>query len=420
MGLYALVGPAVPVPVPAHRERRAARTAPARQRGHRRGAARRPKGPGGDQRRLVRRARGDAHGLRRARRLRPRRGRAAPVARTRRRASAPAVIDAIGPVWNGNEVWLIAAGGAMVAAFPRLYADELQRLLPRADAGAVAAAAARDRDRVPPPGRLGPVARRVGRGVRRRRARCWRCCSASRVGNVLRGLPLDAEGQFRGSFALMLNPFAVLAGLVSVAVLALHGGSWIALKTEGELQQRARRLARRLWWAAVALVLAFVAASFAVRPDFTANFARWPWLVAFPAAAAACLLATPFTQARRDDRRAFLLRLRCDRLPARLGRRRPVPGAAAGAPRERAPRPRRVQRRVACREPAHRARRLRVRDGDRDHVHGQRVPRLARQGPGARVPPLSGGRAPPAQRAEPGRFAPGRRSANMTPCRPRA
>lgn len=221
-------------------------------------------------------------------------------------AERASVIDAIGPVWNGNEVWLIAAGGAMVAAFPRLYATSfsgfylalmlvLWLLLLRG-------IAIEFRHQVD-----SDLWRDAWDAVFAGSSTLLALLFGVALGNVLRGLPLDAEGQFRGSFALMLNPFSVLAGLVSVAVLALHGGSWIALKTEGELQQRARRLARGLWWAAGALVLAFVAASFAVRPDFTANFARWPWLVAFPAAAAACLLATPFTQARRDDRRAFLL-----------------------------------------------------------------------------------------------------------------
>lgn len=80
----------------------------------------------------------------------------------------------------------------------------------------------------------------------------------------------------------MLNPFAILGGLLSVAVLALHGAGWIALKTDGELQRRARRWAGGVWWLAAVLLVAMVAASFVVRPDVTRNFVEHPWLVIVP------------------------------------------------------------------------------------------------------------------------------------------
>ena len=215
------------------------------------------------------------------------------------------LVDAIGPVWNGNEVWLLAAGGAMVVAFPHLYATSfsgfylalmlvLWLLLLR------------------------------GLGIEFRHqidSDLWRhawdvvFCGASlllallfgvALGNVLRGLPLDAGGEFRGTFALMLNPFALIGGLVSVAVLALHGAAWIALKTEGDLQARARRFARGLWWPAVALPAVMVAASFLVRPDFTRNFTASPWLIGVPALGIAAIVAVRVFQSRNDDLRAFL------------------------------------------------------------------------------------------------------------------
>jgi cytochrome d ubiquinol oxidase subunit II len=220
-------------------------------------------------------------------------------------AERATVIDAIGPVWNGNEVWLIAAGGAMVAAFPALYATSfsgfylalmlvLWLLLLRGIAiefrHQVDSDLWRDAWDVVFAGSSALLAVLFGVAV----------------GNVLRGLPLDAEGQFRGSFALMLNPFAVLGGIVSLAVLSVHGATYVALKTEGVVHARARRYARRLAWAAASLVAAFVAASFAVRPDFPGNFARWPWLLVFPLGAAATLVALPLAQARARERPAFL------------------------------------------------------------------------------------------------------------------
>jgi cytochrome d ubiquinol oxidase subunit II len=93
---------------------------------------------------------------------------------------------------------------------------------------------------------------------------------------------------------------------VALAVLSLHGASYVALKTDGALHERARRWARRLLPTSAALVLAFVAASFVVRPDFTANFARWPWLVLFPVAAAGAFVAAFVLQRRPGDLAPFL------------------------------------------------------------------------------------------------------------------
>jgi cytochrome d ubiquinol oxidase subunit II len=214
------------------------------------------------------------------------------------------LIDTIGPVWNGNEVWLLAAGGAMFAAFPRVYAASfsgfylalmlvLWLLLLR------------------------------GLGIEFRHQidnDLWRHAwdvvfsAASALlallfgvalANVLRGLPLDDQGEFRGTFALMLNPFALLGGALSVGVLALHGAAWIAVKTEGAVQDRARRAARTLWWVAMALLAAMIAASFVVRPDFTRRFSAHPWLLAIPAIVAASAAAIRVYQSRQDDKRAF-------------------------------------------------------------------------------------------------------------------
>lgn len=223
----------------------------------------------------------------------------------RSREERERLIDSIGPVWNGNEVWLLGAGGSMVVAFPNLYAASfsgfylalmlvLWLLLLRGlgiefrhqihhpmweDAWDVVFAAA-------------SLLLALLFGVA--------------LANVLRGVPLDARGEFRGTFALLLNPFALLGGVLSVSTLAMHGSCWAALRTEGDLQLRARRFAAVLWLPSAALLAAVVAASFLVRPDFTTNFTRHPMLLVCPAAALAALVMNGIAVRRRADKRAFV------------------------------------------------------------------------------------------------------------------
>lgn len=214
------------------------------------------------------------------------------------------LIDSIGPVWNGNEVWLLGVGGALVAAFPNLYAASfsgfylalmlvLWLLLLRG-------IGIEFRHQIHHP--LWEDAWDVVFSVA---SLLLALLFGVALGNVLRGVPFDADGDFRGTFALLLNPFALLAGILSVATLAMHGACWAALKTDGPLQARARTLASTLWWASLALLAAMVAASFAVRPDFTRNFTGHVWLVAVPLLTFAAL-AGARASIGRDDRRAFL------------------------------------------------------------------------------------------------------------------
>jgi cytochrome bd ubiquinol oxidase subunit II len=223
----------------------------------------------------------------------------------RSREERARLIDAIGPVWNGNEVWLLAASGSMIAAFPTLYAVSfsgfylalmlvLWLLLLRGlgiefrhqvhhpmweDAWDVTFS-------------MASVLLALLFGVA--------------MGNVLRGVPFDADGQFTGSFAVLLNPFSLLGGLLSLATLALHGSCWAAVKTDGDLQQRARGFASGSWFASAALLVAMVAASFVVRPDFTRNFAAHPMLLAVPAVTIAALVVARRGLSRGEDRVAFV------------------------------------------------------------------------------------------------------------------
>jgi cytochrome d ubiquinol oxidase subunit II len=214
-------------------------------------------------------------------------------------------IAAIGPVWNGNEVWLLAAGGSMVVAFPHLYAAAFSgfylALMLVLWLLVLRGVAIEFRHQVDNP--------------------LWHdawdvifCVSSAllavlfgaAVGNVLRGVPFDIEGNFQGSFALLLNPFALLCGVLSLVALALHGATYLAMKTDGPLQERARRAIAPLFVAMLVLLLAVVGASFVVQPGFTGNFTRWPVLMCAPLAVAAATIAIPVFARRRRDLAAFL------------------------------------------------------------------------------------------------------------------
>ena len=212
--------------------------------------------------------------------------------------------ESIGPVWNGNEVWLLAAGGAMFAAFPLLYAASFS--------GFYLAL-------------MLVLWLLMGRGIGFEFRHAYKhplwtgfwdtIFSGSSlllallfgvaIGNVLRGVPFDAQGEFQGSFSLMLNPFALVGGLLSVAVLCLHGAAFLAVKTEGALQARARRIAGGVWLAVLLLVFGFVTASFAVRPGFADNFGHRPLLGLLPLLAVGALGSIPIFLRRVQDKRVF-------------------------------------------------------------------------------------------------------------------
>ena len=152
----------------------------------------------------------------------------------------------IGPVWDGNEVWLLTAGGALFAAFPLVYATVFSgfylALVLLLGALIVRAVAIEFGEQLAAPGW--------------RNAWSWAFVVGSllppillgvAVGNVIRGLPLDADGLYRGGLIGLLTPFPLLVGLLVAAFAATHGALWLVVKTEGEVAARARRAATAGW-----------------------------------------------------------------------------------------------------------------------------------------------------------------------------
>jgi cytochrome d ubiquinol oxidase subunit II len=166
------------------------------------------------------------------------------------------IINSIGPFWDGNEVWLITAGGAMFAAFPNWYATMFSgfylALLLMLLALIVRAVAFEFRSKD-----QHPIWRRVWD---------WMIFFGSTVpallwgvafGNLIRGVPIDADMQYVGSFWDLLNPYTLSGGLATLSAFSLHGAVFLSLKTKGEIRERAHTAAIRLWLPAVVLVLAY-------------------------------------------------------------------------------------------------------------------------------------------------------------------
>ncbi len=163
-------------------------------------------------------------------------------------------LNAVGPVWDGNEVWLLTGGGALFAAFPRVYATVFSAfylaLMLLLFALIFRAVSMEFRSKEDSPAWrkawdwaffLGSLLPAVLFGVA--------------IGNILRGIPLDSGGIFRGSFFGLLNPYSILIGLVSLSMFIWHGATYLTLKTEDDLQQRAKKWATRGWIAFVALYI---------------------------------------------------------------------------------------------------------------------------------------------------------------------
>ena len=154
------------------------------------------------------------------------------------------LLNAIGPIWNGNEVWLVTGGGALFAAFPNVYAtvfsgfyDAFMLLL-----FALIFRAAAIEFRSQRPGARWRARWDVAFAVSS-------CASALligvAIGNVVWGIPLDDRHEFQGNLLTLLHPYPLLVGLTSVALMVMHGNLYLILKTDGPLQQRLIRWTRR-------------------------------------------------------------------------------------------------------------------------------------------------------------------------------
>ncbi len=225
------------------------------------------------------------------------------------------VLRAIGPVWDGNEVWLIAAGGTLFFTFPLLYASSFSGFyLPLIIVLWLL------------------MARGVSIELRSRFsnvvwASFWdgmfslgsallAIFYGAALGNVIRGVPLNPQGYFFEALWTDFNPFSanpgildwytILTGLLAFVALLAHGANFIAVKTEGALNERARRISRIGWLITIPLAVLASIATFFVQPQVYTSFAQRPWGIIFPLIAFVGLLGAGFFNFRKHDMAALL------------------------------------------------------------------------------------------------------------------
>ncbi|HKQ60412.1 MAG TPA: cytochrome d ubiquinol oxidase subunit II [Candidatus Polarisedimenticolaceae bacterium] len=241
------------------------------------------------------------------------------------------VLRSIGPVWDGNEVWLLAAGGTLYFAFPALYASSFSGFyLPLMIVLWLL------------------ILRGISIEFRSHvESAVWRplwdvtfslsslllvVFFGAALGNVVRGVPLDESGRFfcplwtdfrTGLRPGILDWYTVPVGVTALAALSLHGALWLTLKTrEGRMHRRARAWVRISWFMTGGLTVLVTALTLTVQPQVGHNLGRSPEIWVFPAVAVSGLAGVAWYHRRRQELRAFLAS--CAYLAGMLS------GAAAG------------------------------------------------------------------------------------------
>ncbi len=221
----------------------------------------------------------------------------------------------IGPVWDGNEVWLLAAGGTLVFAFPKLYALGLSGLY------------------LPVTILLWLLAFRA-LGIEMRHhiehplwEEIWSVAFAGAsllialflsvaLGNLVRGVSIDESGRFFsalwtnfmvGESTGILDWYTILVGVLGVLALARHGALWLAHRTSGAPTERARSLAEKLGWAVLVFGGGVTLATAYVQPAMLANLKERPWGVVFPVIAVGTLVYSQVLVRQKKWKRAFQL-----------------------------------------------------------------------------------------------------------------
>ncbi|BBO84693.1 cytochrome c oxidase assembly protein [Desulfosarcina ovata subsp. sediminis] len=198
------------------------------------------------------------------------------------------MIHAMGPMWDGNEVWLITAGGVTFAAFPLVYAVMFSSLYSALMLILFAL-----------------ILRGVSFEFRNKVEsaawkKVWDTCIflgsflpallfGVAFGNIFQGIPFDGDGVYQGTLLTLLNPYGLLAGVLFVCLFVMHGALWLAIRTDGDLAERAARLAGKLWPVLTGVAVVFLVATF-IFTSLYDNYLATPVLFLVPLVAVAGLV----------------------------------------------------------------------------------------------------------------------------------
>jgi cytochrome bd ubiquinol oxidase subunit II len=225
------------------------------------------------------------------------------------------IIRAIGPVWDGNEVWLIAAGGTLFFTFPTLYASGFSGfylpLIMVLWLLMIRGLSIELRGHISSPlwASFWDAMFFIGSTL-------LAIFFGAALGNVVRGVPLDEDGNFFQPLWTDFSPFSqtpgvldwytVLIGLLALTTLVVHGSNFVALKTENELNARSRRISRLFAFATILLTVLATLATFWVSPWMLQSFGARPYGYVLPLVAIAGLVGMILFNFRGSDRAAFL------------------------------------------------------------------------------------------------------------------
>lgn len=219
------------------------------------------------------------------------------------------VLRSIGPFWDGNEVWIVAAGGTLYFAFPALYASAFSGfylpLMMVLWLLIIRGVSVEFRSHLS--GSIWPAFWDVGFSLA---SALLAIFYGAALGNVVRGVPFDANARFfeplwtnflpRGQTGI-LDWYTVLIGVAALVALTFHGAAWLLYKLEAPLYEQALRAASGLWWLLAILTIVVTLASFTLFPRFLHNYLLWPWGFFFPLLALSALVAAKwFVNARKD------------------------------------------------------------------------------------------------------------------------
>jgi len=204
------------------------------------------------------------------------------------------VLRTIGPVWDGNEVWLIATGGTIFAVFPALYATSfsgfylpLMMVLWLLVGRAIAIEFRHQID--------SPLWKQAWDVIFTLSSGALALFFGVALGNVARGVPIGPDGSFFEPLWTdfhplratgILDPYTIFAGITAKIALAHHGALWVAMKTEGQVRKRAWDAARITGWLTVLTTIVATISTRLVQPHMASRFSHHPWGYLFPLLAA--------------------------------------------------------------------------------------------------------------------------------------